>query len=112
MPSQGRTSIPSKGPAPLTSAVDVTLRLAGSMVTIDLPSTRPTIQPADWALVAVKADAPSALASASTFILANMRVAPCTDPHASGGRTVHADAASYEEEQGSDAEGVGPIRRR
>src|SRR5260370_42274397 len=39
MPSAGRTSMPRRGPAPLTSTFDVTLRVAGSMITIDLPST-------------------------------------------------------------------------
>src|SRR5262249_23802816 len=41
-----RTSMPRSGPAPLTSTFEATLRVAGSMVTIDLPSTRPMIQPA------------------------------------------------------------------
>src|SRR6478672_1326317 len=76
MPSAGRTSMPASGPAPLTSTFDATLRLAGSMVTIDLPSTRPTIQPAAWAPVAAKVVAASAPVSASTFIFPNMEVAP------------------------------------
>src|SRR6266478_106880 len=60
MPSAGRTSMPRRGPAPLTSTFDVTLRIAGSMVTIDLPSTRPMIQGAAWAPLAPKLDAASA----------------------------------------------------
>src|SRR5262245_54702211 len=72
MPSAGRTSTPTSGPEPLTSTFDVTLRLAGSIVTIDLPSTRPIIQPAAWAPVATALDATTAPVSTSTFILANM----------------------------------------
>src|SRR5262249_22005032 len=72
MPSAGRTSMPSSGPEPLTSTLDVTLRLAGSIVTIEVPSTRPMIQPAAWALVAPALDATTAPVSTSTFILANM----------------------------------------
>ena len=68
--------MPASGPAPLTSTLDATLRLAGSMVTIDLPSTRPMIHPAAWAPVATKLEAASAPASAITFIFPNMEVAP------------------------------------
>ena len=76
MPSAGRTSMPRIGPAPLMSTFDATLRVAGSMVTIDLPSTSPTIQPAAWAPVAMKADAASAPASVTSFICLIMEVAP------------------------------------
>jgi hypothetical protein len=76
MPSAGRTSMPMIIPAPLMSALDATLRVAGSMVTIDLPSTSPTIQPAASAPVVTKADAASAPASVSSFICLNMEVAP------------------------------------
>src|SRR5215510_11276826 len=85
MPSAGRTSMPSSGPEPLTSALDVTLRLAGSIVTIDLPSTRPMIQPAAWAPVATALDATTAPVSTSTFILANMGVAPLQWSEDAGG---------------------------
>ena len=79
------------------SAFEATLRVAGSMVTIDLPSTSPTIQPAAWAPVAAKADAASAPASASSFICLNMEVAPVAiDPHAGADReSARADASSY-----------------
>src|SRR5262245_59845180 len=76
MPSVGRTSMPSNGPEPLTSTLEVTLRLAESIVTIDLPSTRARVQPAAWAPVAAALDATTAPVSTSTFILANMGVSP------------------------------------
>src|SRR5262245_15246066 len=94
MPSAGRTSMPTSGPEPLTSTLDVTLRLAGSMVTIDLPSTRPMIQPAAWAPVAAALDATTAPVSTSTFILANMVSLPCNDPRMPGGQAP-ADVTSY-----------------
>src|SRR5215813_8388142 len=76
MPSAGRTSMPTSEPAPLTSTFDATFQLVGSMVTIDLPSTRPTTQPAAWAPELTKADAASAPASVNNFICLNMEVAP------------------------------------
>src|SRR5262245_28114457 len=85
MPSAGRTSMPTSGPEPFTSTLDVTLRLAGSIVTIDLPSTRPMIQPAAWAPVATALDATTAPVSTSTFILANMGVAPLQWSEDAGG---------------------------
>src|SRR5262245_21843275 len=80
MPSAGRTSMPTSGPEPLTSTLDVTLRLAGSIVTIDFPSTRPMIQHAAWAPLAATLDATTAPVNTSTLILANMVSLPCNDP--------------------------------
>src|SRR5262245_29117061 len=54
--------------APLMSALAVTLRVAGSMVTMDLPSTRPMIQPAS--AETVKHDAASA---PSRAVVVNLR---------------------------------------
>src|SRR5215467_14961190 len=67
MPSAGRTSMARIEAAPLTSTFEATLRLIGSMVTIDLPSTSPTIQPAACAEVAANDDAISAPARVSVF---------------------------------------------
>ena len=85
-------------PAPLMSALDATLRVAGSMVTIDLPSTSPTIQPAAWAPVVTKADAASAPASVSSFICLNMEVAPfmMVDMSGTTQRAPATNASSYE----------------
>src|SRR5262245_16093385 len=78
MPSAGRTSMARIEAAPLTSTLEATLRLIGSMVTIDLPSTRPTIQPAAWAELAANDDAISAPAMVSVFaVVLNIVVAPC-----------------------------------
>src|SRR5262245_59805888 len=74
MPSAGRTSIARMPVAPLMSTFDATLRVAGSMVTIDLPSTRPTIQPAAWAEVTTRDDATSAPVRVMVFL--NIGVAP------------------------------------
>src|SRR5215475_8105475 len=68
--------MPRRGPALLTSAFDVTLRVAGSMITIDLPSTSPMIQPAAWAPLAPKLDAASAAVNASTLSFPNMMSLP------------------------------------
>src|SRR5258705_12564679 len=58
MPSAGRTSMPRIGPAPRMFTVETTLRVAGSIVTIVLPSTRPTMRScASAAAVVMRADA-------------------------------------------------------
>src|SRR6266853_6121110 len=74
MPSAGRTSMPSRVAAPLILAVCVTLRLFGSMVTIDLPSTRPMME----AACAEEATKEVVTAPASRIVLKvlNMGVAP------------------------------------
>src|SRR5262249_43035497 len=77
MPSAGRTSMARIEAAPLTSTLETTLRLMASMVTIDLPSTRPTIQPAACAALAANVDASSAPASVRVFAVLNIFVAPC-----------------------------------
>src|SRR5215470_13449462 len=60
------------------STLEATLRLIGSMVTIDLPSTRPTIQPAAWAELAANVDAINAPVRVSVFaVVLNIVVAPC-----------------------------------
>src|SRR4029077_11787448 len=58
--------MPTTDAAPLISALAVTLRVAGSMVTMDLPSIRPTIEPA-CALFAARSDAASGPAKAIVF---------------------------------------------
>src|SRR5260370_23413922 len=95
MPSAGRTSMPRRGPAPLTSTFDVTLRVAGSMITIDLPSTSPIIQPAAWAPLAPKLDAASAPVSASTLSFPNMMCSLARDPRMPERQGARADAGSY-----------------
>src|SRR5215470_8801853 len=96
MPSAGRTSMPTSEPAPLTSTFDATFQLVGSMVTIDLPSTRPTTQPAAWAPVVTKADAASAPARVNNFICLNMEVAPVGSLETGAGdECARADARSY-----------------
>src|SRR5712672_655700 len=74
MPSAGRTSMPSRVAAPLILAVCVTLRLFGSIVTIDLPSTRPMME----AACAEEATKEVVTAPASRIVLKvlNMGVAP------------------------------------
>src|SRR6266851_6924103 len=87
MPSAGRTSIPMIAAAPLISALDATLRVAGSIVTIDLPSTSPTIQPAASAPEVTNADAATAPARVSSLICLNMEVrSRCDGLHAGGPR--------------------------
>src|SRR5262245_65927849 len=95
MPSAGRTSMPTSGAEPLTSTLDVTLRLAGSIVTIDLPSTRPMIQPAAWAPVAATLDATTTPVSTNTFILATMVSLPCNDRRLPGWQASD-DATGYD----------------
>src|SRR5262245_61226299 len=63
------------GPAPLMSAFDVTFQLVGSIVTIDLPSTNPMIEPA--CAVAPSDETASTPASASVFNDACMDMLPC-----------------------------------
>src|SRR5438034_889553 len=105
MPSAGRTSKPISGPAPRTSTFEATLRLVGSMVTMDLPSTRPIIQPA-WAVVATNAEAASAPASDRTFIFPNIGFAPLEMVRGSSAVTVVVfgiDGGSYGTAAGRDA---------
>src|SRR5262249_36459905 len=92
MPSAGRTSMPTSIVAPLMSTFIATFLVAGSMVTIDLPSTRPTIQPAAWAELAMRDDA--TIAPASVMALLNIGVAPFGDmaPEPGG---AGADGGSY-----------------
>ncbi len=73
------------------SALVATLRVAGSIVTIDLPSTRPTIQPAAWAPVLTNAEAASAPARVKSFICLNMELLPFDRP----GGFARADVNSY-----------------
>src|SRR5262245_55377837 len=80
MPSAGRTSMARMLAAPLMLALAVTLRVAGSMVTMVLPSTSPMIQPAS-AAVATKEDAASAPAMVRDFIVLSIAVAPCEAVH-------------------------------
>ena len=72
MPSAGRTSMPSTGPAPLIFTVETTFLDAGSMVTMVLPSTRPTIRPCAWAAVVNRADAATAPATAKVLRVPNI----------------------------------------
>src|SRR4051812_40845443 len=58
--------MPTIDAAPLMSVLLVTLRVAGSIVTMDLPSTRPMIQPA-CAVFAARSDAASAPDKAIVF---------------------------------------------
>src|SRR5438874_2148006 len=58
--------MPTTDVAPLMATVPVTLRVAGSMVTMDLPSTRPMIAPA-CAVFTARSDAASAPVKAIVF---------------------------------------------
>src|SRR5436190_1303690 len=57
--------MPTTDAAPLMSALPVTFFVAGSIITIDLPSTGPMIEPAD--AVFANAEAMSAPATANVF---------------------------------------------